>query len=311
MATSKNKRKNGKTVKHNRSKRMHNLLSADLKNLLVCSVVDKTEIDGQRDLSPRTLVYSTKLKKPVAITKMQEYALKGDRWRWEVQCGVICRNPNGEVYIDKEVNFLSKEPYLLTELNEVIADTLLDSFDKANHLHRLTMFWVAAPIEQEEFTLDAVLCPLWKFNVLGNMLTQWEQENEDHIVVHYRSDKLEEFVNWFVQQGKYRAELKELRTVTLWWEATGVKMKKGELKAYRKELIEVGWIEQLGDKEQFNPVATVKGFIEYGKRTFVDTGLAFSQLMTALDQVPPCLNCIVEVRYKDGRENTIKFVHGE
>lgn len=35
------------------------------------------------------------------------------------------------------------------------------------------------------------------------------------------------------------------------------------------------------------------------------------KLMLALAKVPACLNCIVEVRYKDGRENTTKCYHKE
>lgn len=313
MATSKNKRKNGKVVKSDRLKRFKVQASYELKHLMVCNVVDRGELIGDSRLKPRTLTYDNKLKKIVPITKTQEVMLKGERWKWEVHSGVICRNPNGEVYLDKEHNFVCKQNYLLSELNDIIADTLMDHFEKANPLHRLTMFWVASPFEKAEIETKAVLAPVWQFNVLGNMLTQWEQENEEHIAVHYRADNLDEFVYWFHNQGKYRAELKEPRTVALWWEKTGVKMQKGELVNYRKALIEVGRIEQLGVVKigKFSPLATVDGFVKLGKLTFVDTGIAFSQLMLALDKVPACLNCIVEVRYKDGRENTIKFYHKE
>lgn len=313
MATSKNKRKNGKVVKSDRYKRLKVMAGYDLKHLMVCNVVDRDELSGDKRLIPRTLTYDNKLKKIVPITKTQEVMLKGERWKWEVHCGVICRNPDGEVYLDKEYNFLCKHNYLLSELNDIIADTLMDHFEKANPLHRLTMFWVASPFEKAEIQTRAVLAPVWHFNVLGNMLTQWEQENEDHIAVHYRAENLDAFMDWFHHQGKYRAELKEHRVVTLWWEKTGIKMQKGELVNYRKALIEVGRIEQLGEKsiDKFNPLATVDGFVKLGKLTFVDTGIAFSQLMLALDKVPACLNCIVEVRYKDGRENTIKFYHKE
>ena len=88
-------------------------------------------------------------------------------------------------------------------------------------------------------------------------------------------------------------------------------LKKGELVAYREQLIKIGHINELGFLGyKFNPKATVQGFVGLGKHTFTDTGVAMSQFMTAVDGVPPCLNAIVEVTYADGRESKIKFHHG-
>lgn len=307
MATSKNKRKNGKAVKSNRAKRMRTMAGYDLKNLAVCNVVDREELDGSNKMIPRSLVFDSKLRRIVEITRLQEVALKSERWRWEVHYGVICRNPDGTVYIDKDVNFICKCEYLLTELNDEITERLLEAFERANHLHRLTMFWVACPIEQEKITLEQVLAPVWQFNVLGNMLTQWEDENTDHVVVHYRTDKWSEFTGWFIDQGKHKAELKKQRAVAFRFEATGDKMRKGELQQYRA-FIQETWQAVRLQEEMFNPLATVQGFVKTAINLECD-GLQMSGLMTALDKCPPCINCIVDVKYADGRENTIKFLH--
>ena len=312
MAQSKNKRKNGKVIKKNDAnvKRMRRMASYDLKELIICNVVDRKEIEGDRsEMVPRTLIFNRNTNKVMAgVSSLQERALRTERWKWNIHSGIICRNPDGEVYLDKEKNIFTQTEVLLTEMNDYVSDELISAFQKTNSLNALTMFWIASPYDMGDPPLEAVLAPLWKFNVLGNMLTRYETEQEDHVVVHYRADTLKDYVEWFLNQDKHKQELDTLRTFTIWFEPTGTKMQKGELVAYRKQLVEVGKIDQIGvNAEPFTPTATVKGFVGYGKRTFVDKGIAMSQLMTALDTVPPCLNAFVEVKYLDGRENLVKF----
>ena len=309
MAKSTNKRKNGKAVKPNRHKRLKALASYDLKHLMLCNVVDREELDGQSKMTPRTLVFSTKTKSPVNVTPMIKSAIKAEKWRWEVLYGVVCRNPDGTVYLDKEHNFVCSNEYKLTDLNDEITERLLNAFERANKLHRLTTFWVAAPIEQDSIPLEAVLAPIWRYNVLGNMLTAWEQENDDHVVLHYRTDKLMEFGQWFIQQHKHRQELAMKREVTFYFEPTGTKMLKGELTCYRDKiasaLIGMGQVE-------FKPHASVIGFTKDKPTwTVCGDGLAVSKLMTALGENPPCVNCVVCTKYEDGRENEVRFVHND
>lgn len=308
MAQSKNKRRNGKVVKSNRAKRMRTMAGYDLKHLMICNVVDLPEIDGETRMTPRSLVFDTKQKQPVTVTSLQEVAIKKERWRWEVHYGVICRNPDGTVYLDKDVNFLCKEEYRLTELNEFICDSLIDAFERANPLHRLTMFWVASPIEQEKIPLEAVLSPVWHFNVLGNMLTQWEQENEGHLVVHYRTDKLMEFCSWFLNQGKHKKDLSVIRDITFSFEPSDIKMQKGELVAYRDTIKTA--LNKFSSLD-FKPLATVKGFCEFKHWTLTCDGVGMLLLMEALEKCPPSICCLVSVKYLDGSENLIKFEHNK
>lgn len=308
MATSKNRRKNGKVVGSSVVKRLQTQARPLLKDLAVATVVDSVELTGEeRRLAPRTVIFNLRTKQIQTINSQQARALKNLRWRWNIHSGVICRKPDGEVYFDKEQNIFTETEVILEELNDYLTEELLGAFQRANGLNALTLFWVAAPFDMGNVPLEVVLAPVWKFNVLGNMLTRYERENEALTVVHYRADKLSEFVRWFVTQREHREGLKQLRTFSLWFEATGEPMQKGELAAYREELKRFGKIDELGDGEPFNPWATVKGFVAYGKQTFTDTGIAFSRFISAVEQVPACLNAWVEVTYPDGRQTTIKF----
>lgn len=109
--------------------------------------------------------------------------------------------------------------------------------------------------------------------------------------------------------GLYRNELNNPRTLTYWFEPSGIKMKKGELMAWREDLIKKGKIEQVGfDYEKFNPVATPNGFKAWGKHTATMNGYDSSLLMGAFDNVPACLEVYVEIT-KNGETAKIKLYH--
>lgn len=316
MAKSKNKRKNGRVVKHDRVKRMRTMAAYDLQNLMVCNVVDRVELESEArsTMIPRTCVYNRKTKTVTPITRLQEAALKTERWLWNIQMGIVCRRQDGEVYLDKDVNTQLETEVLLTEMNDYVTDKLTELWGKVNSLHALTMYWVASPYrlgEDEAIPLEAVLAPLWKFNVLGNMLTQYERDNEDVQVVHYRTNNFEEFGVWFVSQGRYRRERNNLRTLTYWFEPSGIKMKKGELMAWREDLITKGKIEEIGfNHDKFNPVATPNGFKAWGKHTAAMDGYASSVLMREFEGVPACLEVYVELE-KNGETAKVKLFKAE
>lgn len=234
MAKSNNKRKNGKRVANNHAERLKRLQARDIVGLMVCNAVGTSEVKGNRnELTPRTCVYSLPKRNITTITSRQAQALKEQRWAWNIQFGIVCRKPDGEVYLEQEENAQLFTEVKLSEMNEFVTDKLMELWDQTDQSYALTMSWVATPciIEHKgiDVPLEAVLAPLWAFNVLGSVLTQYEQENKDHQVMHYRTDKLEEFVKWFTQQAEYREELKQLRTLTYWFEPSGEKMGKGEL----------------------------------------------------------------------------------
>lgn len=311
MAKSNNKRKNGKRVANNHAERLKRLQARDIVGLMVCNAVGTSEVKGNRnELTPRTCVYSLPKRNITTITSRQAQALKEQRWAWNIQFGIVCRKPDGEVYLEQEENAQLFTEVKLSEMNEFVTDKLMELWDQTDQSYALTMYWVATPciIEHKgiDVPLEAVLAPLWAFNVLGSVLTQYEQENKDHQVMHYRTDKLEEFVKWFTQQAEYREELKQLRTLTYWFEPSGEKMGKGELVEFREKLIKNGGIETIArDGEPFKPRATVEGFANRGRRTIIADGFIVSKLMGIFDDVPKCLNVRVDITDNKGNTSSV------
>ena len=311
MAKSNNKRKNGKRVANNHAERLKRLQARDIVGLMVCNAVGTSEVKGDRnELTPRTCVYSLPKRNITTITSRQAQALKEQRWAWNIQFGIVCRKPDGEVYLEQEENAQLFTEVKLSEMNEFVTDKLMELWEQTDQSYALTMYWVATPciIEHKgiDVPLEAVLAPLWAFNVLGSVLTQYEQDNPQHRVVHYRTDNLEEFTNWYLSQGKYREDLKQPRTLTYWFEPSGEKMGKGELVEFREKLIKNGGIETIArDCEPFKPRATVEGFVNRGRRTVIADGFAVSKLMGVFDYVPKCLKVRVDITDKDGNTSSI------
>lgn len=309
MAKSNNKRKNGKRVVNNHAERLKRLQAREIADLMVCNAVSRSEIetDGER-LVPRTCVYSVTKRGITTITTRQADALMDQRWAWNIQLGIICRHKDGEVVLENEENAQLFTEVKLREMNEFVTNKLMELWEQTDPETALTMFWVASPYniynKGVDVPLEAVLAPVWVFNVLGSVLTQYEQENKDHQVMHYRTDKLEEFVKWFTQQAEYREELKQPRTLTYWFEPSGVKMQKGELVAFREKLIKNGGIEVIG-RMRFKPRATVEGFVNRGRRTVIADGFAISKLMGVFDDVPKCLKVRVDITDKDGNTSSV------
>ena len=311
MAKSSNKRKNGKRVVNNHAERLKRLQAREIADLMVCNAVSRSEIETDRDkLVPRTCVYSVTKRSITTITTRQADALMDQRWAWNIQFGIICRNKDGEVVLENEENAQLFTEVKLREMNEFVTNKLMDLWEQTDPETALTMFWVASPYNIHnkgvDVPLEAVLAPVWVFNVLGSVLTQYEQDNKDHKVMYYRTDKLEEFVKWFTQQAEYREELKQLRTLTYWFEPSGNKMQKGELVAFREKLVKNGGIETISkDGEPFKPRATVDGFANRGRRTVIADGFAVSKLMGVFDDVPKCLKVRVDITDNKGNTSSV------
>lgn len=296
MATSKNRRKNGKAVKNDNVKRMLAMAKIDIKHLMLCSVVDRAELEGEFRMHPRTVIYNARTKRIGDATVLQKTAIHNERWKWDIQCGVICRNKQGEVYFTQETQLVCEQPSFLTGLNEAITDTLMDGFEAESLDDRLTMFWVACPVEQKSIPLEAALAPVWTYNVLANMLTFYEQEHKDHEVMHYRTETLAAFCEWFDHQEQYNVVADAIYLISFHFVATGIKMQKGELVEYRKRVLDAG----INSKYIFEPYrywqpkATVNDFVKHGKAVSVGmTGRQFNNFMQALATVPPCVECYV------------------
>lgn len=294
MATSKNRRKNGKVKSNNRVERMRRMAAVDLKDYMLCNVVMREELVDNSGLTPKTVLFNRKTERATNGTNLSAVAMFNERWRWCINFAMVCRDQNGKLYLDRHEVITTVGEHKLTDLNDVMSDKLVDTFELCNPLHRLTMVWVATPYERlqddnrklvDMKELKALLFPLWHFGVLGNLLTQHELSH-DKPVLHYKAETLDAFVKWYLNQDRYREDNKVVRNVHLSFERTSVKPSKGELSTFKAELIKLGF--------EVNFKAFIYEF-EKHKLSLEMDGIKQATLMTALDKViPNCIRVIVE-----------------
>lgn len=308
MAKSSNRRKNGKVVKASIKKRVDTSLKHEIRNLRVVSIVDKIEVDGAQRNKPRTYVWDVKKNKEVSMTPNQRFAISNLSWKWDVYTGIIRRDFNtGKVTIVSEDGFICKQPYQQTELSNELADRLCDAFVECDG-DALTVVWVMSPLEMElELDVQMVLYGLWKWDILGNILTENEHKHKDKIVKHFRTDTFDEFKEWWGKQEHYAEISNKNKFITFEFIGTGIKPLPKELVNYRDELKRI-----FGkDAITYNPHASVRGFTKDGAMKDVEvSGEVCSLLMTAFDNIPQCLDAYVEVKYENGGVNKIKFFGG-
>lgn len=287
MAKSKNRRKNGTRAKNDNAKRARFLAARDLRDLIICCCIDRVEKDGQDVNVPRTVVYNRKLKRIISITKLQEVALKTERWRWDIHTGILCRKQDGEVYLTREEGVFTETEVLLQEMNDWVADTLCENFQKANTLHGLTMCWIATPYDSgDSLPLEAMLAPVWQYNVLAKLQTKWEIDHPENVILTFKAATLDAFCEWFVDQPRYKQDLKVERQVVVTFCKTSQKMKKGELQALRNLFVLAGF-------DWFSKVkATVSEFCKV-KVDVLLSGEQQANLLGVLNQMPNCLSARV------------------
>lgn len=308
MAKSKSKRvKKGKVVKSHKNDRMKAIAVEELKNLVVCNAIDKP--DPNEKLKPRTLTYHRGLKKACSVSYQQEWALKKLRWKWDVHLVIITRDEKGIVKLNDVGGVWVKEPIYLEELNEYIVETLSDAFTEMNNEgHALTMAWLATPYDNGEygFTTEQVLAPLWAYNVLGNMLTAYETDHEDHNVMHYKTDDFADYVEWFKNQEQHQIDRDTLRKVEVTFTRTGVKMKKGDIANLRGMLVLSQSLDKATEVEVESLRAVVPAWDGY-KLVAEMNGVQLAKLLTALEHTPECLTCTVTTNGGIFKDNTYVF----
>lgn len=289
MAKSSNKRKNGKRVEHSVKKRMVRGLANDLNGLIIINIVDRAEIDGQSKSVPRSLVWDTKKGKEVAITKLQEHALKKERWNWDVYTAIVVRE-DGIVSLTSEDGFISNTPCLQTELSGDLVDKIVDDFDRVGD-NALTMIWAMTPYAMPlELDLKMIVYSLFRWNVLGNMLTKREID-EDIPVVHYRAEKFDDFFHWYENQVRYKELTTQRKRVSLMFFVNDEPLVKGELGAFRDRLLKAGF-----DFVK-NKRAYLKEWYGLAFENTVLTGKQTSTLLNILEQMPRCLKAELSVHY--------------
>lgn len=203
-----------RTKKFNKQLHLLNVGASLVKNFIVGSVVSQREIQEfeDRELVPKTIIYNT-AGNLVTPTKAQAHILKELRMNWTVYTAVVCRDKRNGVYFDheQELSLLGANDKLtLRQLNEYVANTLLDSFEKSSKDYRLTMLWACIP-RPYSFKPHQEVAPLFYSKVLGSMQTQWEVNHPDVQVYSYETETLSKFVDYIQNQHNYILEISNLR----------------------------------------------------------------------------------------------------
>lgn len=83
------------------------------------------------------------------------HALATDRFKWSVECAVLCRRQDGEEYLVTQ-KVVCEQPYTHAELVGVLNDVHRDLIASCNQLHTLNFGWIAmvsdedVPLEKQE-----------------------------------------------------------------------------------------------------------------------------------------------------------------
>lgn len=167
----------------------------------ISSVVNVMEMNDKEKIKARTLTHLLN-GTVVEPHPMDMYALTKLRHRWSVQTGVLCREQTGKVYFDKvqEMNLVEDE-LDLRDVKSYISQALFDSWERANPLNKLTMYWLMSPIPDHRFTMRQAIAPIYVNNVLGEMLTKYEHDNPEHPVKHLLCPTLDDFITYLVGQS--------------------------------------------------------------------------------------------------------------
>lgn len=154
-------------------KRKALIARAALKNLCIAMVVD-----GK---SEHCEVFNYKTCKRVPVTQQLADLIAHLPWQWYVECSAVCRDQNGKEYTTSESLFCESayrqnDPRLTDFLNT----QHIAFYKKQNHLHVITLAWVAIPnlgakVELPIETLDKIYTELGAFEYLS----QWETDKKE------------------------------------------------------------------------------------------------------------------------------------
>lgn len=109
--------------------------------------------------------------KPTKISPQIAWHFENTRCKWEIVCGIINRNQQGEHYIDYVI-FGSKEECTINDLSELAFDVCKQMFEEAPKLHKLCPFYLARP--NAEVNISLVLQTIHKYEVLNRIGTNFE-----------------------------------------------------------------------------------------------------------------------------------------
>lgn len=196
--------------KYNARMQFEALVRTTFTNCIVTSVVDVDELlekDGSK-YTARTCIYNRRKQTEERLTRTIAMGLKQHRHQWDVHTAILCRDEQNKYYFSHEYGFRCETPVLLEELNDHLADTMVDNFQSCGG-DALTMVWVASPNDLGNISLEDVLYPLWRYNVLQHLCTLSEQSSNTAQFLAPSFSHFSDYAEWFTKQDEYIQQHKE------------------------------------------------------------------------------------------------------
>lgn len=104
--------------------------------------------------------------KPTKVSPQLAWHFENTRIRWNILCGVICRNQQQEHYINY-VYFGSLEECDVNALSELAYNYCKTLFDKALYMHKLCPFYLASPDEIDPLLILDTIKKYKALNIIG------------------------------------------------------------------------------------------------------------------------------------------------
>lgn len=123
--------------------------------------------------------------KPTKITPQLAWHFKNTRCKWEILCGVLCRDQQGKHYIEF-VCFGSKEKCIVDDLSDIAIDVCKELFKQAPRLHKLCPFYMASP---NSVDLNIIMQTVNQYKVLNLIGTNFEIDCNMPVVDYHTPDK--------------------------------------------------------------------------------------------------------------------------
>lgn len=149
-------RKNGKASGKTKRQNQHKLrVINNVKNILDRITISNIFVPQDKENGwGNSAVYQNG--KPIRVTPTLAWHLDNIRAKWEVMCGLFCRNQQGEHYIQYYV-FQADRECLNTDIADQAQQICAYLFHNGSKLQKLAPFFLASPRTNEDREIDIML----------------------------------------------------------------------------------------------------------------------------------------------------------
>lgn len=123
--------------------------------------------------------------RPAKTSQQLAWHFKNTRCKWEILCGVLCRDQQGNHYIEF-VCFGSKEECIVDDLSEISVEVCKELFKQAPRLHKLCPFYMASP---KSIDPNIIMRTVNQYKVLNLIGTNFEIDCNMPVIDYHTSSK--------------------------------------------------------------------------------------------------------------------------